>query len=151
MSGAPPTGIHALLEAARAGDARLIARMDSGWALFGERQFVRGYALLVPDPAAPHLNALAPQARVQFLLDMSRIGDALLHLTNAVRINYAIFGNLEPALHAHIVPRFADEPAPLRTQHPWAYDWNAAPRFDPMAAAQLMRGLRRELAPHGPP
>jgi diadenosine tetraphosphate (Ap4A) HIT family hydrolase len=147
MSAAPATAIHALLAAARAGDPRLIARLDSGWALFGERQFVRGYALLVPDPVVPDLNRLAPQARAQFLLDMTRIGDALLRMTDAVRINYAIFGNLEPALHAHVVPRYADEPAALRTQHPWAYDWGAAPRFDPRAAQQLMCGLRRELAP----
>lgn len=116
-----PTAIHALVDAARAGDARVIASLPSGWALFGERQFVRGYVLLLPDPVVPDLNSLGAPARAQFLLDMARVGDALLAVTAAVRINYAIFGNLEPALHAHIVPRFADEPAALRVQHPWAY------------------------------
>jgi len=35
-----------------------------------------------------------------------------------VRINYALFGNLEPALHAHVFPRRADEPAATRTAQP---------------------------------
>jgi diadenosine tetraphosphate (Ap4A) HIT family hydrolase len=144
-----PTAIHALVSAARAGDARVIASLPSGWALFGERQFVRGYVLLLPDPVVPDINSLGASARAQFLLDMTRVGDALLALTGAVRINYAIFGNLEPALHAHIVPRYADEPAALRTQHPWAYDWTAAPLFDPQAFGDLAAALRGELARRG--
>ncbi len=94
----------------------------------------------------PDLNALTAERRSQFLLDMSRLGDALVRTTAPVRINYAIFGNLEPALHAHVIPRYRNEPEHMRTQHPWVYDWNAAPAFDPVAAAPLMRALRTELA-----
>jgi diadenosine tetraphosphate (Ap4A) HIT family hydrolase len=149
MSGArdpEPTAIHALVAAARRGDARVITRLPSGWAVFGERQFVRGYALLVPDPVVADLNSLNERERQQYLTDMTRVGDALLKVTAALRINYAIFGNLEPALHAHIVPRYADEPPALRTRHPWAYDWSAAPAFDPAAAQELALQLRGELA-----
>jgi diadenosine tetraphosphate (Ap4A) HIT family hydrolase len=141
-----PTAIHALVSAARAGDARVIASLPSGWALFGERQFVRGYVLLLPDPVVPDVNCLGATARAQFLLDMTRLGDALIAVTGALRINYAIFGNLEPALHAHIVPRYADEPAAFRTQHPWAYDWNAAPVFEPQGFRDLAAALRGALA-----
>ena len=45
-------------------------------------------------------------------------------MTGALRINYAIFGNQEPALHTHFIPRYADEPEKLRGSHPWAYDWD---------------------------
>jgi diadenosine tetraphosphate (Ap4A) HIT family hydrolase len=125
------TAIHQQVVAAREGkDPRVAARLTSGWVLFGERQFVRGYVLLLPDPVVPTLNALGAQERTQFLLDMARLGDALLKVTNALRINYAILGNLEPALHAHVIPRYADEPEELRTAHPWAHDWQAAPLFD---------------------
>src|ERR1700691_2148546 len=109
------TAIHALVQRARAGDPRVLASLPSGWALFGERQFVGGYVLLLPDPGVADLNSLAPRERAQFLFDMSLVGDALLAVTGALRINYAIFGNIEPALHAHIMPRYADEPAALRT------------------------------------
>jgi len=143
---AAQTAIHALVVAARGGDARVIARLPSGWAMFGERQFVNGYTLLLPDPVVSDINSLNGRERAQFLLDMTLLGDALLAVTGALRINYAIFGNLEPALHAHIVPRYANEPPALRTQQPWAYDWDAAPLFDPRTHAELAAALRAELA-----
>jgi diadenosine tetraphosphate (Ap4A) HIT family hydrolase len=142
----PLTAIHAQVLAARAGrEPRVIARLFSGWALFGERQFVRGYALLLPDPVVPSLNALGAQDRGAFLTDMARLGDALLKVTGAARINYAMFGNEAPALHAHVIPRYTAEPEAMRSRHPFAYDWNAAPAFDPIASRELADALLREL------
>ena len=140
------TAIHRQVEAARAArEPRVIARLESGWAVMGERQFLRGYSLLLPDPVVPSLNALYGAGRTRFLLDLARLGDAVLAVTGAVRINYAILGNLEPALHAHVIPRYADEPEQLRTAHPWAYDWQAGALFDPGAHGDLAARLRREL------
>jgi diadenosine tetraphosphate (Ap4A) HIT family hydrolase len=140
------TAIHAQVSAAREGrDPRVIARLFSGWAVFGERQFVRGYALLLPDPVVPNLNALGARERTAFLSDMSRLGDALLKVTGAARINYAIFGNQEPALHAHVIPRYLDEPENLRAAQPWAYDWSLAPLFERSASAELANQLLHEL------
>ena len=146
----PLTAIHAQVIAAREGrDPRVIARLFSGWAVFGEQQVLRGYCLLLPDPVVPTLNALSAQQRTIYLLDVARLGDALLKLTGAVRINYAIFGNQEPALHTHLVPRYADEPEELRSSHPWAYDWNRAPPFDRVALQELAAGLQKELTRMG--
>jgi diadenosine tetraphosphate (Ap4A) HIT family hydrolase len=140
------TAIHTQVIAAREGrDPKVIARLFSGWAVFGERQFVRGYALLLPDPVVPNLNALGARERIAFLSDMSRLGDALLKVTGALRINYAIFGNQEPALHAHVIPRYLDEPEAMRAQQPWAYEWGAAPAFDRASQAELAESLLREL------
>ena len=140
------SSIHAQVIAAREGrDPRVIARLFSGWAVFGERQFVRGYAMLLPDPVVPNLNSLGVRERVAFLSDMSRLGDALLKVTGAVRINYAIFGNREAALHAHVIPRYVDEPQEMRGEQPWAYDWSAAPTFERASCQQLAESLLREL------
>lgn len=140
------TAIHRQVEAARAGlEPRVIGRLESGWAVMGERQFLRGYALLLPDPVVSSLNALDAPGRARFLLDLARLGDAVLAVTGALRINYAILGNLEPALHAHVIPRYADEPEALRTAHPWAYDWQAGSPFDPREHGDLAARLRREL------
>ncbi|HWZ61944.1 MAG TPA: hypothetical protein VNX02_02900 [Steroidobacteraceae bacterium] len=154
MKSAPPppgTAIHRQVDAARDGrHPRLIARLASGWAVFGERQFVRGYALLLPDPVVADLNALGAAQRSVFLADMARLGDALLETTGAVRINYAMLGNEEPALHAHVIPRYRDEPQTLRTRHPFAYDWQAAPEFDAAAERALTDAVRRALARAAP-
>jgi len=141
------TAIHRRVNDARAGrDNSVLGRCASGWAVFGQQQFVAGYLLLLPDPVVSDLNALTPERRTQFLLDMAHLGDALMRTVAPLRINYAIFGNLEPALHAHVVPRYRNEPEALRTQHPWAYDWSKAPAFDAIASGPLMRALRTELA-----
>ena len=115
---------------ARAGtNPKVICRMTSGWLVIGDVQFLPGYCLLLPDPVVPSLNDLRTNERVRFLSEMTLIGDALLEVTGATRINYEILGNTEPELHEHIFPRFRDEPED-RIQRPvWFYDWKAAPQF----------------------
>lgn len=141
------TAIHRAVAACRAGnDPAVIARLPSGWAVMGQRQVLAGYCLLLPDPVVPHLNALAAPERDRFLADLGHLGDAVLAATDALRINYAIFGNLEPALHAHVHPRYANEPEPMRTAHPWSYDWTQAPAFDVAVHASMRDAIRRHLA-----
>ena len=115
--------------------------MRSGWVVMGERQVFSGYCLLLPDPVVPHLNALGLVDRGQFLSDMALVGDALIAVTAAVRINYAIYGNLDPALHAHVFPRRADEPPATRTAQPFALDWNLAPQYSDASCGDLKRRL----------
>jgi diadenosine tetraphosphate (Ap4A) HIT family hydrolase len=146
-----PTLIHAMVERCRAADyPAAVLRLRSGWVIMGERQVLTGYCLLLPDPVVPHLNALPADLRGQFLSDMALVGDALMTVTVATRINYALFGNVEPALHAHIFPRHAEEPEATRSAQPWALDWNAAPSYSEAVHGEL-RGriaadIRRRLA-----
>lgn len=141
------TTIHAQVDRLRAGeDPAFLMRMPSGWAVMGAAQFLQGYCLLLPDPVVPNLNALAHAARLAFLADMAALGDAVLAATGAIRINYAIFGNVDPALHAHVIPRYVHEPPETRSSHPWMFDWNKAPRFDPQAQAPLVAAIRARLA-----
>lgn len=131
-----------MVERCRTGDdPRSVIRLRSGWVVMGERQVLRGYCLLLPDPVVPHLNALTSAARDRFLADMALLGDGLLAITAAVRINYAIFGNVEPALHAHVFPRFADEPPAQRSAHPWALDWELAPGFSAAVHGELRHSI----------
>ena len=70
---------------------------------------IQGYTLLLPDPVVGDLNDLSVPQRLQYLSNMSVVGDALLEVTEAYRINYSILGNTDPALHAHIHPRYLSE------------------------------------------
>jgi diadenosine tetraphosphate (Ap4A) HIT family hydrolase len=107
---------------------KVICRMPSGWAVMGDVQFLPGYCLLLPDPVVPSLNDLDAEARAAYLLDMGRLGDAVLQATDALRINYEILGNSEPELHCHLFPRYASEPQEKRKMPAWFYDWkNAVP------------------------
>jgi diadenosine tetraphosphate (Ap4A) HIT family hydrolase len=137
------TAIHRFVEQARAGVLpRVVTRVASGWAVLGDPQILPGYCLLYPDPVVSNLNALSGEGRRQFLDDMARLGDAILEVTRADRLNYEMLGNVEAALHAHVIPRYSWEPAPRRREPVWLHDWSLAAPFDPVEH----EGLRRALA-----
>jgi diadenosine tetraphosphate (Ap4A) HIT family hydrolase len=106
-------------EARRGENPTALCQMPSGWAVIGYQQFIPGYCLLLSDPVVADLNALKGAARIQFLLDMALIGDALLEVTDSYRINYEILGNSAPALHAHIFPRYLSESEIPRSVPVW--------------------------------
>lgn len=139
-----PTLIHRRVAAARAGaNPTVVCWVPSGWVVLCDTQFLTGYALLLPDPVVPDLNALSLEQRSRFLLDMTIVGDALAEVSGAYRINYEILGNLEPALHAHIIPRYLDEPEERRKAPPMFYDatFRGSRPFDADRDQELMKQL----------
>jgi diadenosine tetraphosphate (Ap4A) HIT family hydrolase len=144
------TVIHERVEQCRDGTyPQAICRVSSGWVVLGDKQFLEGYSLIYPDPVVADLNKLDAKQRKSLFYEASVVGDALLEITGAVRINYEILGNLAPALHLHIFPRFDDEPEALRTAPAWSYDWAAARAFDPGIDAPMMNRLRDYLVAAG--
>ena len=140
-------------QARRGTNDRVICRLPAGWAVVGDVQFLPGYCLLLADPVVASLNDLDAVGRTRFLADMARLGDAILRVTKAERINYEILGNSEPELHAHLFPRYAPEPPHLRRMPAWFYDWDAAPGYDAETHGPLRDALRAQLisdAPCGP-
>jgi diadenosine tetraphosphate (Ap4A) HIT family hydrolase len=123
--------IEERVAAARRGEnPAVIARVPSGWLVAGDSQMVRGYCVLLADPVVENLNSLVGEVRTQFLHDMAWIGDCLLEVTEAARINYEMLGNLDRALHCHLFPRYDDEDEAMRTKPIWFYDWEAARPLD---------------------
>jgi len=57
-----------------------------------------------------------------------------------------MFGNLEPALHAHLFPRHSSEPDSTRTLQPWALDWLAAPVYDVAVHGEMRARIGAALA-----
>ena len=129
---------------------KVICRMPSGWAVMGDVQFLPGYCLLLSDPVVASLNDLDPEARALYLLDMARIGDAVLQATDALRMNYEILGNSEPELHCHIFPRYASEPDDKRRMPAWFYDWKNAVPYAEDVHGDLRRKIAELLSAHQP-
>ena len=124
----------------------VICRLPSGWAVMGDVQFLPGYSLLLPDPVVPSLNDLNETGRALYLRDMVLLGDALLKVTGAIRINYEILGNSEPELHAHVFPRYSHESDERRKMPAWFYDWQNAVKYSEDQHGQLRSQLRAALA-----
>ncbi len=95
--------------ALRGENPTVIARMKSGFAVFGDTQFLPGYCVLLAYPKIFSLNDLSQAERIDFLTDMSLIGDAIMEVCKPIRINYEILGNTDNYLHAHIFPRYDHE------------------------------------------
>jgi diadenosine tetraphosphate (Ap4A) HIT family hydrolase len=147
-----PTVIHERVEQCRQGTyPKLIARMKSGWAVLGDSQFLKGYCLLYPDPVVAHLNDFSGETRTQFLDDMAALGDAVLAVTGALRINYEMLGNVAPALHAHLFPRYEKEPDELGTKAPWLYPQSAwdETEFDEARDRPVMEAIKTKLIETG--
>jgi len=129
----------------------VLARMKSGFAVFGDTQFLPGYCVLLAYPKVFSLNDLSLAGRAQFLTDMTIIGDALTAVLNPLRINYEILGNLDTYLHAHIFPRYEWEDETLRKGPVWFYppdSWrNPTPEqyFDHPKYLDMRAKLRSEL------
>lgn len=140
------TLIHRRVEEAQQGkNPAVICRVPSGWVVMGDTQALRGYCLLLSDPVVSDLNALSMEQRAIYLQDMSIVGDSLLEITGAARINYETLGNTEHALHTHIVPRYSDEPDEFRFGPVWFYDWDKAPKFDLERDQDLMKRLAKSI------
>ena len=143
------TLIHRRVKAANLGkNPTVICQMRSGWVVLGDVQFLPGYSLFLPDPVVEDLNALTIEKRGEFLQDMTIVGDALLEVTGALRINYEILGNSETALHAHIFPRYRNEPEEKLRMPVWFYDWKNAPPFDLERDRELMSKIVKAIEHH---
>ncbi len=121
----------------------VVCRVPSGWVVLCDMQFLRGYTILLADPLVASLNDLDRLQRTEYLGDMALIGDALLEVTGAYRINYGILGNRDPYLHAHIVPRYMTEPEKFRVGLPWSYPKKLADSvaFDDVRDKELMHQI----------
>lgn len=140
--------IEERVELARNGkNPYVIAKLKSGWLVIGDVQPVEGYCVLLADPVVTDLNCLTEEDRAQFCLDMTRVGDALMKITDTYRINYEILGNSEPALHAHILPRYLNEPEEKRGRPAFAaYDWRKSRPYDQERDQEFVEKMRKLMA-----
>ncbi len=107
--------------AERGENPTVMVRMKSGFAVIGDNQFLPGYCLLLGYPKVSSLNELNYVERSQFLLDMTIVGDAILEVCNALRINYSLLMNLDKYLHAHIEARYEWEPEEYKSRPTYSY------------------------------
>ncbi|MED7951640.1 HIT family protein [Kitasatospora sp. NPDC058201] len=135
--------------ALRGENPTVIRRLDAGFAVIGDVQFLPGYAILLTDePGVERLSDLPRARRIAYLEDLDRLGEAVERACRAAdpafrRVNLEILGNTDPMLHAHVWPRFGWEPEDLVRVPVWLYPadrWRddryaLGPAQDPIRAA----------------
>ena len=75
-------------------------------------QFFPGWSVLVLRRHATELYDLEPDERARVMDEVSNVARALKLAFDARKVNYALFGNLMPHMHWHLIPRLASDPAP---------------------------------------
>ncbi|MEU5538364.1 diadenosine tetraphosphate hydrolase [Streptomyces sp. NPDC020362] len=135
--------------ALRGENPTVLRRLDAGFAVIGDVQFLPGYSvLLADDPAVGRLSDLPKAGRMSFLDGMDRLGEAVERACRRLdpafrRVNLEILGNTDAFLHAHVWPRYEWEPADLVGLPVWLYPretWGddthvLGPRHDALRAA----------------
>ncbi len=96
----------------------VVARLQLSHLRLMRNQFVPGYAVLVCTHHAPEPYHLAPDDQVRFFQDLVRATRALDRVFAPAKMNINLLGNLVPHLHAHLLPRYYDDPAPGRPIDP---------------------------------
>ncbi|MFE7577970.1 diadenosine tetraphosphate hydrolase [Streptomyces sp. NPDC057521] len=113
--------------ALRGANPTVLRRMEAGFAVIGDVQFLPGYSvLLVDDPAVQRLSELSRARRQAFLAGMDALGEAVERACGRLdpglrRVNLEILGNTDPFLHAHVWPRYDWEPPELVGKPVWLY------------------------------
>jgi diadenosine tetraphosphate (Ap4A) HIT family hydrolase len=110
--------------AARGEHPMFVASLASGLVFLHDAQFLPGWCVLFARPEIGRLEDLERDRANDFLGDMARLGRALSVACRPRRLNYAIYGNTAPVLHAHVVPRYDWEPLDRITQPVWTYPTN---------------------------
>jgi diadenosine tetraphosphate (Ap4A) HIT family hydrolase len=76
-------------------------------------QFFPGWSVLVLRRHATELFELERDELARVMEEVSDAARALKIAFGARKVNYALFGNLVPHIHWHLVPRLVTDPAPL--------------------------------------
>ena len=76
-------------------------------------QFFAGWTVVVFQRHTTELFHLAPTERIQLMEDVTLVAKALAQAYGATKINYELLGNQLPHIHWHLIPRQANDPAPL--------------------------------------
>ncbi len=98
-----------------------IADLGLSKAYLHDDQFFPGWTVVVFNRHATELFHLAPTERIQLMEEVNLVAKTLGQVYEARKINYELLGNQLPHIHWHIIPRLANDPAPLepvwRVQH----------------------------------
>jgi diadenosine tetraphosphate (Ap4A) HIT family hydrolase len=94
-------------------DDHFIADLGLSKVYLHDDQYFAGWTVVVFQRHTTELFQLAPTERIQLMEEVTKAAKALAQAYGAKKINYELLGNQLPHIHWHIIPRLANDPAPL--------------------------------------
>ena len=88
-----------------------ICRLETSTLYLFREQTYRGRCVVALDAHETELFHLNPDTLQRFTRDVARTAAALQHAFGPDKINYAVYGDLAPHLHYHVVPKYQGGPS----------------------------------------
>lgn len=89
-----------------------IAECGPAKAFLHDDQFFPGWTVVILKRHATELYELDAGERAALMDAVADVSRALATVYDAVKMNYALLGNLLPHIHWHLIPRRKDDPLP---------------------------------------
>lgn len=121
----------------------LIAEMEHTYFVVGDHQFFTGYALVLLKEHVREPFELPPDVQREHFAEVMRAAKAIHDTFAPSKLNYSCYGNAEPHVHWHIVPRYADDPN--RDGDPWRA-WRAWRDATPLSEQNISGRRASEIA-----
>ncbi len=89
-----------------------VAELETGYVVVGDHQYFEGYTLLLCKEHKHELHELSSDYKQKFLVEMSKVAEAVYRAFKPDKLNYELLGNGDSHMHWHIFPRRLTEPNP---------------------------------------
>lgn len=82
-----------------------VAELKTGYVVIGNHQLFKGYTLFLCKHHKTELHFLEEDFKAEFLVEMSKVAEAVYNAFSPDKLNYELLGNGDAHLHWHIFPR----------------------------------------------
>lgn len=86
-----------------------VAELETGYVVIGDHQYFKGYTLFLCKEHTTELHFLDEGFRNRYLIEMSKVAEAVYNAFNPDKLNYELLGNGDSHIHWHIFPRRAND------------------------------------------
>jgi diadenosine tetraphosphate (Ap4A) HIT family hydrolase len=88
-----------------------VAELKTGYVVIGDYQIFRGYTLFLCKEHKTELHFLNESFKLDFLIEMSKVAEAVYNAFKPDKLNYELLGNGQGGahMHWHIFPRRENE------------------------------------------
>jgi diadenosine tetraphosphate (Ap4A) HIT family hydrolase len=83
----------------------LVAELETGYVVVGDHQLFKGYTLFLCKHHKTELHFLADDFKSKFLVEMSKVAEAVYNAFIPDKLNYELLGNGDAHIHWHLFPR----------------------------------------------
>jgi diadenosine tetraphosphate (Ap4A) HIT family hydrolase len=82
-----------------------VAELETGYVVIGDHQYFKGYTLFLCKEHKTELHFLDEDFRNKYLIEMSKVAEAVYNAFKPDKLNYELLGNGDSHIHWHIFPR----------------------------------------------